>query len=357
MNGDFLRKLFAAHVEGDDAGFRIAAKEIIDEEYRRKHSVLARELERLLGNGKNSTSTERTQFLSLLGNNGHSPRDRDRGAVLVELTDPNRQLSDLVLSEGTRQALERVVEEQRRAELLRSHGLRPSGKVLFCGPPGCGKTVAAEAIAKEVYLPLAVVRFDAVISSYLGETASNLRKVFEFARSRPMVMLFDEFDAIGKRRTDPDEHGEIKRVVNSFLQMLDGFHGETLTIAATNHQGLLDRALWRRFDDIVFFALPSEKEIEKLLIDRLRQIKLSANVRIPSVARTLLGLAHADVERLAGEIVKRCVLQEKEEIDEMLVREVLELERSRRDLVADNAAQDSSQKTRKRQPPPRKRKG
>jgi AAA+ superfamily predicted ATPase len=229
--------------------------------------------------------------------------------------------------------------------------------VLFCGPPGCGKTVAAEAIAKEVYLPLAVVRFDAVISSYLGETASNLRKVFEFARSRPMVMLFDEFDAIGKRRTDPDEHGEIKRVVNSFLQMLDGFHGETLTIAATNHQGLLDRALWRRFDDIVFFALPSEREIEKLLIDRLRQIKLSSNVRLPAVARTLLGLAHADVERLAGEIVKRCVLQEKEEIDEALVHEVLQLERSRRDLVADNVAQDFNQKTKKRQPPPRKRKG
>ena len=242
MNGDLLQKLFVSHLDGDDAGFRAAAKEIIDEEYRRKHSVLARELERLL-NGKNGSTTERTQFLSLLGNGGQSPRDRDRGGMLVELVEAQRQLSELVLAEATGKALDRLIEEQRRAEVLRSHGLRPRSKILFCGPPGCGKTVAAEAIANAVYLPLAIVRFDAVISSYLGETAANLRKVFEFARSRPMVMLFDEFDAIGKRRTDPDEHGELKRVVNSFLQMLDGFHGDTLTIAATNHQGLLDRAV------------------------------------------------------------------------------------------------------------------
>ncbi len=193
--------------------------------------------------------------------------------------------------------------------------------------------MAAEAVAKEVYLPLAVVRFDAVISSYLGETAANLRKVFEFARSRPMVMLFDEFDAIGKRRTDPDEHGEIKRVVNSFLQMLDGFHAETLTIAATNHQGLLDPALWRRFDEIVFFPLPTVSEIERLLIDRLKQVKVSPAVGLTAIARSLVGRSHGDVERLAIEMIKRVILREREEIDLQITSEVLEEERTRTKLV------------------------
>ncbi len=151
------------------------------------------------------------------------PRDKERGLSLVELRDPEWSINDLVLASDARELLGRVVEENRRSQLIRSYGLRPIRKVLFWGPPGCGKTIAAEAIAKELYLPLAVVRFDAVISSYLGETSANLRKVFDFARQRAMVVLFDEFDAIGKMREDRDEHGELKRVVNAFLQMMDGF--------------------------------------------------------------------------------------------------------------------------------------
>ncbi len=170
--------------------------------------------------------------------------------------EPARRLTDLVLDEATRKTLERIVDENRKADLLKTYGSRPANRILFCGPPGCGKTVSAEAIAAELYLPLALVRFDAVVSSYLGETAANLRKVFDFARSRPMVVLFDEFDAIGKDRASLEEHGEIKRVVNSFLQILDGFRSDTVAIAATNHQGLLDPALWRRFDEIVFFDMP-----------------------------------------------------------------------------------------------------
>ena len=125
--------------------------------------------------------------------------------------------------------------------MLCSHGVRSVGKMLFCGPPGCGKSIAAEAVAHAPYMPLATVRFDAVVSSYLGDTAANLRKVFDFPRTRPVVLVFDEFDAIGKHRTALDEHGELKRVVNSFLQLLDSFHADTLTIAATNHQELLER--------------------------------------------------------------------------------------------------------------------
>src|SRR5262249_4991728 len=143
-----------------------------------------------------------------------------------------------------------------------------------CGPPGCGKSVVAEGLAHDLYLPLATVRFDAVVSSYLGETGANLRKVFDFARGRPVVLLFDEFDAIGKHRTALDEHGELKRVVTSFLQLLDSFHAETLTIAATNHQGLLDPALWRRFDEILYFPPPNSEETESLLCRHFQQLPL-----------------------------------------------------------------------------------
>ena len=162
--------------------------------------------------------------------------------------------------------------------------------------------------ARELYLPLATVRFDAVVSSYLGETAANLRKVFEFGRSRPLVLLFDEFDAVGKERTAADEHGELKRVVNSFLQLLDGFHAETLTIAATNHQGLLDPALWRRFDEIVVFPLPTCEEIENLLSRHFQQVPVEPRVVLGEVARSLEGFSHADVERVAVDVLKQTIL-------------------------------------------------
>jgi AAA+ superfamily predicted ATPase len=153
------------------------------------------------------------------------------------------------------------------------------------------------------------------VSSYLGETAANLRKVFDFARTRPMVVLFDEFDAIGKDRASEEEHGEIKRVVNSFLQMMDGFRSETIMIAATNHEGLLDPALWRRFDEIVFFRMPDVEVIEELLVRNLRQMGVSPAVQLREVARTLTGMSHADVERLALDAVKETLLQDRREVD------------------------------------------
>jgi SpoVK/Ycf46/Vps4 family AAA+-type ATPase len=224
--------------------------------------------------------------------------------------EPARRLTDLVLDEATRKTLERIADENRKADLLKTYGSRPANRILFCGFPGCGKTVSAEAIAGELYLPLALVRFDAVVSSYLGETAANLRKVFDFARSRPMVVLFDEFDAIGKDRASLEEHGEIKRVVNSFLQILDGFRSDTVAIAATNHQGLLDPALWRRFDEIVFFDMPCAAAIEELLRRNLRQIGVHPAVDLHILAEGLVGLSHADVERIARDAAKEMLLTE-----------------------------------------------
>jgi SpoVK/Ycf46/Vps4 family AAA+-type ATPase len=277
-----------------------------------------------------SSSTTQMKSLSLLSARfGDLPKDHERGAALVEVIEPSRSLDDLVLAPDTRQTLDRILAENRRADLLHSHGLHPANKIIFCGPPGCGKTVAAEAVAQGLYLPLVLVRFDAVVSSYLGETAANLRKVFDFATTRPMVMLFDEFDAIGKSRTAEEEHGELKRVVNSFLQMLDGFKGEAVMIAATNHQGLLDVALWRRFDEAVYFNKPDHCAIQELLIRNLRQTGISAAIRVESKAKALVGMSHADVERIAKDAVKQTIIEDRAEVQPDILEQAISRQRGR----------------------------
>jgi SpoVK/Ycf46/Vps4 family AAA+-type ATPase len=335
-----IRKLLLAHFQGDEAAFRSAALEFVGMERRLNHHTLANDLERLVSEA-NGPPGSRKNVLTPLGNgSGNLPRDKERNAVLVELADPRRELDDLVLSASVRETLDRIVLERRRVDLLGSHGFRPSSKVLFCGPPGCGKSVAAEALARELYLPLATVRFDAVVSSYLGETAANLRKVFEFGRARPLVLLFDEFDAIGKERTASDEHGELKRVVNSFLQLLDGFRAETLTIAATNHQGLLDPALWRRFDEIVVFPRPSRDEIKQLLCRHFRQLPVDLPVVLDEVARSLEGFSHADVERVALDTLKQTILDGRESVRSDTINAAVARQRER--LAVTNPGSDSA---------------
>jgi SpoVK/Ycf46/Vps4 family AAA+-type ATPase len=191
--------------------------------------------------------------------------------------------------------------------------------------------MAAEALAKELYLPLVLVRFDAVISSYLGETAANLRRVFDFAASRPMVLLFDEFDAIGKKRDDAEEHGELKRVVNAFLQMLDSSRGDALTIAATNHERMLDRALWRRFDEVIVFPAPSVTQIGELLKRHLRQIG-TLDVDWEASAISLHGSSHADVKRVAQDATKISLLSGAKCVGRSILEQAITLQKERLSL-------------------------
>jgi SpoVK/Ycf46/Vps4 family AAA+-type ATPase len=236
------------------------------------------------------------------------PKDTDRGAPLLEIRQPDRYLQDLVLNEVQQAILARVIEEFRQWEVLEAHSLRPSHKLLFCGPPGCGKTATAEALSRELGVPLLVVRFDAVVSSLLGETAANLRKVFDYVSRGVWVVLFDEFDAIGRSRDDATEHGELKRVVNAFLQMLDRFTGRSLVVAATNFEQALDPALWRRFDEIVRFERPNPAQIEQLLVKKLTGVRFAAALLHGTVER-LEGMSHAEVELVCLDVLKQAVLR------------------------------------------------
>ena len=240
--------------------------------------------------------------------NDNIPKDADGGLDLVEVIEPKRHLNELVLNSNLRMQIERVIIENHHAEELLSFGLRPQKKILFCGPPGCGKTVAAEAVAQSLFLPLAVVQFDAVISSYLGGTASNLRKIFDFAKSNPVVLFLDEFDAVGKERSSHDEHGELKRVVISLLQLLDAQNGGSITIAASNHQSLLDSAVWRRFDEVISFKLPSKEERHILLEMIMNRIRIDEKIHLATFADALDGFSFADIERVGNDAMKNAVL-------------------------------------------------
>jgi AAA+ superfamily predicted ATPase len=299
--GRHLKTLFRAFHTRDELAFRRAALEIIEEEQAKQHHALARDLQKLLAVG-GAIDTSATVILP------EPPMDREGEWPLAEVRTPERLVEDLVLGPDLAATLSQMVEEIRRWPELDAAGVPRRQRLLFQGPPGCGKTTAAEALATELGRPLLLVRLDAVVSSYLGETASNLRRVLDYANQAPFVVLFDEFDALGRSRDDSSDHGEMKRVVTAFLQMIDTYRGPSLLLAATNHPGLLDAALWRRFDEVLTFRLPTVHELRQLLRMRLRPVP-HRGVDIEKTAAALKGLPHAAVEKLAADAHRVALLR------------------------------------------------
>lgn len=303
--GDLLKKMFQSYEKGDDTAFRAAAKEVIDEERKKKHDILADQLAGLL---QGKIPRPRPLHVASL-----KPLPKGREDMpLLSLENPFRSFADLVLKERTRTALLELVREFRSGSVLRAHALRPRTRLLFIGPPGCGKSVTAEATALELGIPLAKVHLATVVSSYLGETSRNLEAIFSFCEQGSWVILFDEFDALAKERSDKAEHGELKRVVTAFLQLLDDFQGDSLVIAATNHPTLLDEAVWRRFDEVIDFPLPTQPEIKELLKVKLRGAR--HRFSILELARRMKGLSHAEVELICHYALRRTVLASRDEV-------------------------------------------
>jgi len=314
--GRQLKEIFRAFHARDELAFRRAATEIIEEEQAKHHNTLARDLQKLLVAGGGTVDPGETVVVPT------PPKDREGEWDLGEIREPERLLDDLVLRQPVLTALENIVQEVRQWPSLDAAGLPRRQRLLFQGPPGCGKTTAAEAVAAELGRPFLVVRLDAVVSSYLGETASNLRRILDYANQAPFVLLFDEFDALGRSRDDASEHGEMKRVVTAFLQMTDRYRGPSLLLAATNHPSLLDEALWRRFDEVMTFQLPTVHQIRLLLRLRLKSVSHSG-LEIDKYASALKGLPHAAAEKLVIDSRRNAILRnsrmvEKEDVVQAL---------------------------------------
>lgn len=299
---DLLKKLFHSFRNRDERAFAEAADEIIEEERRKHHPVVANELERILRNGTENVGEKQMRTIF-----DPPPKDPDRKTTLLEIRQSDRYLDDLVLSDVVRKGVDRVISEFREWEVLEANGLVPTKRLLLCGPPGCGKTATAEAIASELGLPLLYVRFDSVVSSLLGETAANLRKVFDYASRGQWVMFFDEFDAIGRSRDDATEHGEIKRVVNSYLQIMDNFRGRSLVIAATNFEAVLDRALWRRFDEVLRLERPTSDQLKILIRKRLKPLSFQPT-HVELMVDRLRGATFSDAEQVCLDLRKQCAI-------------------------------------------------
>ncbi len=303
-SGKLLRQLIKYGAVGDVEAFRAAAESAIREERQKKHHLLANDLERLLYGERMALDSRITRA----GMPFELPKAKDGELPLLEERPVVREEKDIVLAADTQKALEDILREHNRADILKAHGLQPCQKLLFFGPPGCGKTLASEVIAEALSLPLILVRLDSLISSFLGETAANLRRVFDFISKVPVVALFDEFDALVKDRGDSADHGELKRAVNAVLQMMDGYRGQSIIIATTNYETLLDKAVWRRFDEAVFFGRPDNRQIAELLSLKLSGARHNFETDDKAIVSLFEGFSHADIERVLRRAVKEMIL-------------------------------------------------
>lgn len=298
---DLIKKLFISYKTNDNKMFYKIANEIIDEERKKNHQLIAEDLNRII----NSNAIEKKHVMSNTFN--RMPIDNEKDIPLVEVIYPDKNFEDIVVTKEKKDQLKEIIREFYNWDVLVSNGAEPQRNILFYGPPGCGKTISANAIANELGIPMLYVRFDALISSYLGETATNIRKVFDYAKSDSYVLFFDEFDAIARSRDDVTEHGEIKRVVNAFLQQLDNFKSKSIVIAATNFEKSLDYAIWRRFDETIRFDMPTAKEKEELIKLRLGRFKGPIHI-FQDYINDLKLFSHSDIEKMTQIIKKQCIL-------------------------------------------------
>jgi len=295
--------LLQSHIDGDEDRFLSVATQLAAHEARQGHGKLAQELRELVdaATGKSVTVARRGA--------GPVPMAQPKGelAGLLEARYSDVRLSSMVLKPELEERLARVLREQRQQERLRARGLAPRRKLLLVGPPGAGKTMTAAALAGELKLPLFTVLYDGLIGKLMGETATRLRLVFDAVAMQRGVYFFDEFDAIGAQRAGPNDVGEIRRVLNSFLQFLENDDGPSLIVAATNHPELLDKALYRRFDDVISYDLPDPSVVQGILEARLATFDLKP-IEWGPVLESAAHLSQAEVARAADEAAKVAVL-------------------------------------------------
>lgn len=330
-SADQLKALVDSFIEGDEQRFFSIAMQVAAHEARLGHGKLAEDLRRAIDSAKSRKGVPQP-----------IPFGRPRAELsnILSVSYPQARLSHMVVNDLLGKQLQRVIKEQKHANRILEHGLSPRRKLLLVGPPGTGKTLTASVLAGELGLPLLQVRLDGLITKFMGETAAKLRQVFEATSQTRGVYFFDEFDAIGSHRGSINDVGEIRRVLNSFLLMLEQERSHSIVLAATNHPQLLDRALFRRFDDVVSYELPNSKQIGELLRARLATFSVP-RVGWARLANLAHGLSHAEIVRVADDVVKDSLIHEQQKVTEGVVAA----------MIRERKKVEARQKSKKCKPP------
>ena len=309
-----LKALLKSHVDGDDDRFYSVAMQVAAHEARLGHGKLAEELRAMIDAAKGRR-----------GAIAPVPIGRPRGelANILEVSHPKARLNDMILGDALCKQINRVIREQRNAGTIYEHGLSPRRKLLLVGPPGTGKTLTASVLSGELGFPLFSVRLDGLITKFMGETASKLRQVFDATSRTRGIYFFDEFDAIGSLRGLANDVGEIRRVLNSFLLMIEQDRSHSLVVAATNHPKILDPALFRRFDDVLLYDPPDQAQIADLLQTLLADTA-AKRIRWKILAEAAEGLNYNEITRAANEALKHALIDRRAKIHEADIRAMLD---------------------------------
>jgi len=304
-----VKALLQSHIDGDDTQFYSVAMQMAAKEAKLGHGNIAKEFRDLIDQAKQSGIKNR-------GANA-VPMARPTGELsgLLSVAYSKQRLSNMVLSSSVKLRMERLLTEHRQVQKIRAHGLSPRKKLLLIGPPGTGKTLTASALAGELGLPLFVIHLDGLMAKHMGETAAKLRVVFDAITKTRGVYLFDEFDSIGSQRGMANDVGEMRRVLNSFLQMMEQDCSDSFLVAATNHSEMLDKALFRRFDDVIEYALPNKKNIMQTLKAKLASFK-QEEISWQLASEAAEGLSYADITKACEDAMKHSIINETDGVSE-----------------------------------------
>nr|WP_249176119.1 ATP-binding protein [Bacillus paralicheniformis] len=295
--------LIKSHFENDEDRFKTLVLQLAAYEAKNGHQSFARDIRDLVEKSKVKTNV--------------IPFNRKLDDLII--TDlSEKKLLELVVSKDIKSRIERILLEYWQKDKLKKHGLKNRRKILLAGEPGTGKTLTASVLAGETKLPLCTIVMDKLVTKYMGETSVKLRQIFDFISSNPAVYLFDEFDTIGTERSLDNDVGEIRRILNSFLQFIEQDNSESIIVAATNNPKLLDQALFRRFDDVIHYTLPDNDQIGRLIKNNIGRYK-TKNLSLNKVVESAYGLSHAEISMATNDSVKEAILLDLESIDEDLL--------------------------------------
>ncbi|MDH5572283.1 MAG: AAA family ATPase [Gammaproteobacteria bacterium] len=306
-----IKSLIRSYSNADQERFFTIALQVAAHEAKQGHATLAHEIRELINKERRSAH----KHLKVVP----FPKDL-KGLVLTE--EPDTPRSSLIMESSMDQRIQRIIHEYRQQNKLKSHGLSHRRKILLAGPPGTGKTMTAKVLAHELHLPLHIVQVDRLVTKFMGETSAKLRQIFDFMQQEHGVYLFDEFDAIGGERTLVNDVGEMRRVLNSFLQFIEQDQSDSLIVAATNNPKLLDKALFRRFDDVLHYHVPTQEERQHLIKNILSNF-LGARFAWKKILSASDGLSHAEIDHACRDAIKTAILSNNKKINAIQLLETL----------------------------------